>query len=81
MFNYFLLGATNIMLAASTGGDFKEFGDVLSNLFESMFTPLISIAVALCAIWAHIWASNSGEQTMKRSVKKQRNQFGRLSLV
>ena len=51
MFNNFLLGATNIMLAASTGGDFKEFGDVLSNLFESMFTPLISIAVALCAIW------------------------------
>ena len=51
MFNNFLLGATNLLLAASSGGDFKEVSEVLSELFDSMFAPLISIAVSLCAIW------------------------------
>ncbi len=30
---------------------FKTFSDALSKMFDSMFTPLISIAVSLCAIW------------------------------
>lgn len=59
---------------------FKTFGDTLAGLFDSMFTPLIAIAVSLCAIWGSIWVSSSGNpEVTKINVKKQKTQYG-LSL-
>lgn len=62
MFN-FILAATN---------EFNEFGEVLSGLFDKMFTPLISIAVALCAIWGlylglKFWKSGGDENKRKEA--------------
>ena len=62
----------NSVLAATTSNDFKEFGDVLSGLFDQMFTPLIGIAVALCAIWGiflgfKFWKSGGDENKRKEA--------------
>lgn len=51
MFNNFLLGATNFLLAASDGADFSSFADSISGLIESMFKPLIGIFGALTCVW------------------------------
>jgi len=60
----------NFILAATA--DFKNFGDVLGDLFDSMFTPLISIAVALTAIWGvylgfKFWKSGGDENKRKEA--------------
>lgn len=61
----------NFLLAADTA-NFNQFGTVLSDLFDSMFTPLISIAVALTAIWGvylgfKFWRSGGDENKRKEA--------------
>lgn len=51
---------------------FKTFGDTIAGLFNSMFTPLITIAVALCAIWGaylgfKFWRSGGDENKRKEA--------------
>ena len=51
---------------------FKSFGDVLSGLFDSLFTPLIAVAVSLCAIWGvylgfKFWRSGGDEGKRKEA--------------
>lgn len=51
---------------------FKTFGDTLAGLFDSMFTPLIAIAVSLCAIWGiylgfKFWKSGGDENKRKEA--------------
>ncbi len=52
---------------------FKTFGDVISGLFESMFTPLIAIAVSLTAIWAVFlglkWWRSGGDEGKRKEAK------------
>ena len=75
MFTTFLSaanGAVTSLLLAADNATFKEFGDTLSDLFETMFTPLISIAVALCAIWGvylgfKFWRSGGDENKRKEA--------------
>lgn len=62
MFNFLLADTAN----------FNQFGTVLSDLFDSMFTPLISIAVALTAIWGvylgfKFWRSGGDENKRKEA--------------
>lgn len=62
----------NFVLAATTSDNFKDFGDVLKDLFEQMFSPLIGIAVALCAIWGiflgfKFWKSGGDENKRKEA--------------
>lgn len=54
---------------------FKTFGDTLAGLFDSMFTPLIAIAVSLCAIWGiylgfKFWKSG-GDENKRKEAKTQ----------
>lgn len=60
----------NIMISATN--EFSSFGDVLGDLFNSMFTPLIGIAVALCALWGiylgfKFWRSGGDENKRKEA--------------
>lgn len=52
---------------------FKSFSDVLSKMFDSMFTPLISIAISLCAIWGFYlgwkWWRAGGDENKVKSAK------------
>lgn len=73
-FNLAAIAMMGSNIIAATGADFKEFGDVLSSLFDSMFTPLISIAIALTAIWGFylgfkFWRS-SGDENKRKDAKQ-----------
>lgn len=51
---------------------FKQFGEVLAGLFNSMFPALITIAVSLCAIWGcylgfKFWRSGGDENKRKEA--------------
>ncbi len=51
---------------------FKSFSDVLTKMFDSMFTPLITIAVSLCAIWGvylgfKYWRAAGDENKLKQA--------------
>lgn len=51
---------------------FKDFGDVISGLFDSLFTPLIAIAVSACAILGvylgfKFWKSGGDEGKRKEA--------------
>lgn len=70
--NSLYLRAFTATLLAANDQTFKEFGDVLSGLFDSMFTPLIAIAISLCAIWGcylgfKFWRSGGDENKRKEA--------------
>ena len=55
-----------------TDQTFKSFQDVMSQLFNSMFTPLIGIAISLCAIYGvylgfKFWRSGGDENKRKEA--------------
>lgn len=61
----------NVLLAATTN-EFSTFGNVLSDLFDKMFVPCISIAISLCAIWGvylgfKFWRSGGDENKRKEA--------------
>lgn len=63
MFNF-----SNLLAAPN----FNDFSGILSDLFESMFTPLISIASALAVIWGvylglKYWRSGGDENKRKEA--------------
>lgn len=63
MFNF-----SNLLAAPN----FNDFSGILSDLFESMFTPLISIASALSIIWGiylglKYWKSGGDENKRKEA--------------
>lgn len=63
MFNF-----SNLLAAPN----FNDFSGILSDLFESMFTPLISIASALSVIWGiylglKYWRSGGDENKRKEA--------------
>lgn len=62
----------NFITLLAADQTFKSFGDTLAGLFDSMFTPLISIAVALCAIWGvylgfQFWKAGGDENKRKEA--------------
>ncbi len=65
MINFLAVTTTN-------NGEFKSFGDVLSSLFDSMWQPLIAIAISLTAIWGiylgfKFWRSGGDENKRKEA--------------
>lgn len=52
--------------------NFNDFSGILSDLFESMFTPLVAIASALSVIWGiylglKFWRSGGDENKRKEA--------------
>lgn len=54
-------------------GNFTSFSNVLTELIDSMFTPLISIAVALTAVWGVYlgfkWWRSGGDENRRKEAK------------
>jgi hypothetical protein len=70
--NNLISAVFSTVLLAANDTQFTEFGTVLSDLFDSMFTPLIAIAVSLCAIWGcylgfKFWRSGGDENKRKEA--------------
>lgn len=61
---------TKILLAA---GEFNDFAKKLSDLFNGMFTPLITIVVSLVAVWGVYlgvkFARSSGDENKRKEAK------------
>lgn len=54
------------------GANFTDFSGILSDLFDSMFTPLIAIASSLAVIWGvylglKYWRSGGDENKRKEA--------------